>query len=634
MGCIITRFLVRLTITVFFFTAFTFISPNCQAADRTIDGSNNNGSFGTTNSPMIRQGYFATGFGPGETIIDDSVRGNAREISNAIFEQTASETSARGLSDYIWGWGQFVSHDTSLTTESNGPAVNGFNPIAVTNPQDPLVGQIPFVRSNWASSGRVRSPVNEVTSYMDGSQIYGSDETRASALRTAGGLGPKLKMSANNLLPINTMGLNVENNGSLPDTQLFAAGDIRSGENILLSSIHTVFAREHNRLVDLIAQKHPTMDDEAQYQMARKVVGAQIQAITYREYLPALLGDGPTVPKADDYQFSTQMSPEVTTAFAQAAGRYGHSTVGSQFMLVNNEGQTVGEIPVRDGSYNPGLLTETPENLELLLKGASMQVSQEIDTKMVDDLRTFLFGPPGAGGLDLASLNIQRGRDVGLPSYPELVLSAQLPGGVFPASFADITSDPVKQAELASVYTDVSKVDAWVGMLAEDHEQGGSVGPLLRHHIEEQYRRLRDGDRFFYKGPDAGLYTNGVLNSDIEELVDLESVKLSDIIELNTNLDNMAENVFLAFVPGDYNRDGLVTTEDSDFWAANFGTDNISADGNNDGIVDAADYTFWRDAYTASLADVSVVPEPASGLVAAFFCLFGLWTCRNRRTRS
>ena len=109
----------------------------------------------------------------------------------------------------------------------------------------------------------------------------------------------------------------MENNGPLPNTQLFLTGDIRANENALLTSLHTVFTREHNRLVDAIAAQMPNFDEEQQYQLARKIVGAEIQAITYREFLPALIGTGATVPKAEQYAYSTNQDASITTAYAR-----------------------------------------------------------------------------------------------------------------------------------------------------------------------------------------------------------------------------------------------------------------------------------------------------------------------------
>ena len=83
------------------------------------------------------------------------------------------------------------------------------------------------------------------------------------------------------------------------------------------------------------------------------------------------------------------------------------------------------------------------------------------------------------GGLDLAAINIQRGRDHGLPDYNQ----ARVDFGLAPvAVFSDITSDAAMQAELQSLYGSVNDVDVWIGALAEDHLPGAIVGELLTLH--------------------------------------------------------------------------------------------------------------------------------------------------------
>src|SRR5687767_898966 len=195
---------------------------------------------------MIRFGYraeFPDGTG---AMLSDTARANARDISNNVFSQSISRKNDRGLSDYVWAFGQFLAHDMDLTTSSNGAAVNGVAPVAINAPYDPLgPNPIPFTRNNWVAGvggreGSARTPVNEVTSFIDASNVYGSDAVRAAALRTDGGLGAKLLTSAGNLLPFNTAGLPNENAGPVPASQLFLAGDIRANENSLLTSLHTV----------------------------------------------------------------------------------------------------------------------------------------------------------------------------------------------------------------------------------------------------------------------------------------------------------------------------------------------------------------------------------------------------------
>jgi hypothetical protein len=145
-------------------------------------------------------------------------------------------------------------------------------------------------------------------------------------------------------------------------------------------------------------------------------------------------------------------------------------------------------------------------------------------------VRNFLFGPPGAGGLDLASLNIARGRDHGLADYNSMRAAYGLPRV---SDFSEITSDADTQAKLESLYGSVDNIDAWVGGLAEDHVPGGSVGPLLRSIIGDQFTRLRDGDRFWYQNTFRG-----------DELKRIDHTTLAQVIERNTDLTGLQRDVF------------------------------------------------------------------------------------------
>ena len=160
---------------------------------------------------------------------------------------------------------------------------------------------------------------------------------------------------------------------------------------------------------------------------------------------------------------------------------------------------------------------------------------QEIDTKVVDAVRNFLFGPPGAGGLDLASLNIQRGRDHGLSDYNSVRAAYGLPRVT---SFAQITSDVELQAELQSLYGSVDNIDLWVGGLAEDHVAGSSAGPLFRTILSDQFERLRDGDRFWYQnGSQNGLTSR--------QRSDLDRLRLADVVRRNSGTTNLQDDVFV-----------------------------------------------------------------------------------------
>jgi hypothetical protein len=154
-----------------------------------------------------------------------------------------------------------------------------------------------------------------------------------------------------------------------------------------------------------------------------------------------------------------------------------------------------------------------------------------IDTKVVDGLRNFLFGPPTAGGLDLVSLNIQRGRDHGLPDYASAMFELGL-GEI--TAFDQISSDPEVQSTLAAQYGSVNNIDMWVGGIAEDPINGGHLGPLFFHVIKKQFEALRDGDRYWYQR-----------SLPADELLEVENTTLADVIRRNTSIDTeIPDDVF------------------------------------------------------------------------------------------
>ena len=534
------------------------------ADNRTMNGSSNNLSNplqGAAGQVFTRFGYFPN-YGD---VVGDHLESlpNPRDVSNAIGSQSASFPNSRHLSDWVVQWGQFLVHDITLSSRmGNGNVLSdgtvGDFRIPVLDANDPLgPNPIPFDRSDYHPTTGTKGPpnlareqLNEVTTYIDASMIYGSDETRADALRTF--VDGKLATSAvGQLLPLNTSGqFNIDPFGLGPS--LFLAGDIRANEQVGLTATQTLFVREHNRLANLLKQNNNGLDDEHIYQLARKIVGAEIQAITYTEFLPAIMGN--TAPSSSDYIYSDFVDATITNSFAAAFFRFGHSMQSPELELVANNGQKIGSMAVRDAFSNVAFLKTDPMVLDLVMKGLASQVSQEVDTMVVDELRHFLFGPPGAGGLDLLSLDIQRGRDHGLPGYNSLRGTY----GLAPVFMSDISSDIDLVQTLTALYENSNSVDAWVGGMAEDHLSGASVGPLVHSVLVSQFERLRDGDRFFYTGdPD-------LQQSTITEVIDLDQVTLAKIIRWNTDITSIQDNVFFATSTSrcDLNSDSSCDIED------------------------------------------------------------------------
>ncbi|MEM7437689.1 MAG: peroxidase family protein [Myxococcota bacterium] len=498
---------------------------------RSIDGSGNNRndpSLGAAGTQLAR--WAPTDYADGTSALAGPGRPSARAISNAVVSQIESIPNPTGASDFLWQWGQFLDHDIDLTdaAEPAEPA-----PIAVPagdpffDPSSTGDRVIELNRSLYDRSvgdDEPRQQLNELTHWIDASNVYGSDDERADALRRNDGSG-KLRVSEGNLLPFNEVGL-PNAGGDSPD--LFLAGDVRANEQVGLAAMHALFVREHNRLAQGIADDDPRLSDDEIYERARQVVIAQMQVVTYAEFLPALLGPDALSPYRG---YDPGVDPSISNLFSTAVYRLGHSMLSRTLLRVDATGETIqeGDLPLRDAFFAPSRLIEEG-GIDPLLRGLAAQECQRVDVQVVDDVRNFLFGPPGSGGFDLPSLNIQRGRDHGLPDYN----TTRVAMGLAPnASFADMTSDPIVQARLATVYGSPDEVDLWVGALAEDPVNGGHVGELVFTVLKRQFENLRDGDAFWYERlPDR-------VRDDVEQ------TRLSDIIRRNTEIGpELQDDVF------------------------------------------------------------------------------------------
>lgn len=499
-----------------------------------IDGSGNdlgNPNENAADQPLRRR--IASAYGDGASSMAGADRPSPRLISNLVHAQDQHRPNLRGASDFLWQWGQFIDHDIDL---SDGTDPAELAPIAVPagdpwfDPGASGTAQIIFNRSIYDRSsgsgpGNPRQQLNELSGWLDASMVYGSDATRASALR--GSEGGKLAQSDAGMMPYNTGGLpNAGGSGA----HLYLAGDVRANEQLALTAMHTLFVREHNHWAARLALAEPLLDDETLYQRARMIVAAEIQVITYAEFLPLLLGPA-AIPPWSGYR--PEVDSRIANVFSTAAFRLGHSLLSPQLLRLQADGTAIaeGHLPLREAFFAPQRLAEGG-GIEPLLRGLASQRCQELDIYVIDDVRNFLFGAPGSGGFDLPALNIQRGRDHGLPGYTAL---RQALGMKPVGQFADIGADPQISARLASAYANVDAVDAWTGLLAEPHARGAMVGPTLQRLIADQFIALRDGDRYWYRNW-----------MPVELRSEIEATRLADIIRRNTDIGNeIADNVFL-----------------------------------------------------------------------------------------
>ena len=533
------------------------ILPTLAFGQMSYNGSGNNVSnpeWGSSMSHLER--LTSNGYADSISSPAGATRPNPREISNVIFDQTSSIPNERLVSDFGWAFGQFIDHDVTFVDDHHSETVD--IPVPTGDPFfDPFstgTEVIPMKRSVYdtttgTSTSNPRMHTNFITSWIDASNVYGSDSVRAMWLRSFS--DGKLKTSANDFLPFNTT------TGELADpidpsspfmfnenpmiTKFFVAGDVRANEQPILTALHTLFMREHNRICDELITQHPGWNDEQLYQKARRMVSAKVQAIAFYEWLPAL---GITY---DDFTaYDDQLNPNIMNVFSAAAFRLGHTLINSELKRLNEDGDTIsyGNINLKDAFFNPHVLINE-DGMEPYFRGMVTQPQQNFDTKVISDLRNFLFGPPGAGGLDLVSININRGRERGLVDYNTIRTDMGLTAN---ATFSDITSDVNLQNLLQSVYGTVDDIDPWVGFLAEDHEQDMIMGEAVHSILHHQFHALRDGDRYYFEN-DPSLTAS--------EISDLKNTKLSHIILDNTSIEDIQANVF--FVIPDTTPTGIGT---------------------------------------------------------------------------
>ncbi|MFA6045423.1 MAG: peroxidase family protein [Phycisphaerales bacterium] len=505
------------------------------AQDRSYDGSGNNianPTWGMAGTDQVRGpsgAHYTDGLGG---MID---RGNPRAITNLVSAQTpAGLGNSRNLSSWTWQWGQFLDHDLALVDDFTNDHADIAIPTGdpTFDPMGTGTAVMPLTRA--VHTGGVNSPRQQqdlLTNYLDGSMVYGSDAFRANALRShAGG---RLATSAGNFLPYNTAGLiNAEpTGGTNTDPNFFVAGDIRSNEQTGLTTIHTIFMREHNRVADQIAAANPSWNDEQIYQKARHIVGGEIQAITYNEWLPALLG-GANAPGSYS-GYNPNVNATMNATFSGAAFRLGHTMLNDVLPRYNADGTHYagGDLTLFQQFFNPFAIQQAG-SLDAIVRGLARQQANEIDAKVIDGVRNLLFG--GTNGRDLIAVNIQRGRDDGLPDYN----TVRQDYGLVPVTgFDQISSDPAVQAALQAAYGNVNNIDVFIGLFAEDHLPGGSMGATETAILVDQFTKLRDGDRFFY-------LNDSTLTAD--EQAYLSGLRLSDIFRWNTGATDVQDNIFFA----------------------------------------------------------------------------------------
>ncbi|XP_031426883.1 eosinophil peroxidase-like [Clupea harengus] len=505
-----------------------------------------------------------------------------RLVSNRILSTANEDVVSDNLYTHlITIFGQWTDHDLTFTPHS--PSIRSFNsgtncdesclrtepcfPIRIP-PNDTRFGRnsdecIPFFRSAPAcgtgntghifGAANVREQLNSLTAFLDVGQVYGADEGLARDLRdltTDSGLlrvNEGFNDSGRELLPFSPMKDmcasrgRITNDTNAEEVPCFIAGDERVDENIGLSSMHTMMMREHNRLARALAKLNPQWSGETLFQEARKIMGGYFQVITFRDYLRHIIGpdilNGPEIGPFPGYD--ENVDPSISNVFATAAFRFAHLAIQPfMFRLDENyqDHQKWPSVLFHRNFFTPWRLVFEggidPVIRGLVGRQAKLNVQ---DHMMHDELRERLFEFLGHVALDLAALNMQRGRDHGLPGYNSWRRFCGLSKPRTLEELAVVMNNTELARQLLELYGTVDNIDVWLGGVAEPFVNGGRVGPLFACIIARQFQRLRQGDRLWWENDD--VFTEAQRES-------LQTTSLSRIMCDNTGITEVPENPF------------------------------------------------------------------------------------------
>ena len=379
-----------------------------------------------------------------------------------------------------------------------------------------------------------RNQANQISAYIDGNFIYGSSQERASSLRAKKGGRMKVTslwkhLGLKDLLPMNTAEpeKGCERKGHPRNAFCFDAGDERANEQLPLTVTHTILLREHNRIADYLASTNPYWDDEKIYQETRRIVIAQIQHVTYNEWLPVILGRKIMSAYDLDLQqsghyngYDEKANAAIRIAFQAAAFRFGHSILPDVIERYNKYHQKIEAIRLSVmlrqpfGLYKPGAV-------DTYILGMINQEAARMDADVTTEVTNHLFERPGSHfGRDLAAINIQRGRELGVPGYNAFReycgLNRVKDWYELAGSFDNVTLH-----RMQLLYKHVDDIDLFSAGIAEYPLPGALIGPVFSCIIAEQFANTRKGDRFWYEN--YGQFTD-------EQLTELRKTSMAKII--------------------------------------------------------------------------------------------------------
>ncbi|XP_042543944.1 dual oxidase 1 [Dipodomys spectabilis] len=484
---------------------------------------------------------------------------NPRDLSNTATKGPAGQASLRNRTVLGVFFGYHVLSDL-VSVETPGCPAEFLN-IRIP-PGDPVFDPqrrgdvvLPFQRSRWdpetgQSPSNPRDLTNQVSGWLDGSAIYGSSHSWSDALRSFSGgqlaSGPDPNFPRDPQAALLMWSAPDPATGQGGPRGLYAFGAPRGNREPFLQALGLLWFRYHNACARRLARERPRWGDEELFQHARKRVIATFQNIALYEWLPSFLQKTP--PPYTGYR--PFVDPSISPEFVAASEQF-LSTMVPPAVYMRNASCHFQRIVNRNSSFSRALRVcnsywsrehpslQRAEDVDSLLLGMASQIAEREDHVMVEDVRDFWPGPLKFSRTDHFASCLQRGRDLGLPSY----MKAREAMGLPPITqWQDINSALAKshgnvlQATAALYNQDLSRLELLPGGFLESH---GDPGPLFSAIVLDQFVRLRDGDRYWFENTRNGLFSE-------DEIAEIRNTSLRDVLVAVTNVEPAAlqPNVF------------------------------------------------------------------------------------------
>jgi hypothetical protein len=476
---------------------------------------------------------------------------NPRLISRKLLTRESFQP-ATTLNLLAGAWIQFEVHDW-FSHGDNDPNDRWQVELEADDPWPDHPMQIDKTLSDLSPEpGKPKTFVTKDTHWWDGSQIYGSNPEFADALRTHE--NGKLKLDEHGLPPKELeQAAHIDFRG--------VAGNFWIG----LALLHSLFMREHNTVCDRLHEAYPQMTDQQLYEKARLVVAALMAKIHTVDWTPAIIAHPTTVlalrtnwygllGERFDKWFGRLTSNEVIRGIPGSPTNH-HGvpySLTEEFVAVYRMHPLIPDDFVFRSLKDDSVL----QRRQLPEVGALEVRNRLNEMSMVDVFYSFGRSHPGAitlhnyprflqdfhrpagDHIDLATIDIVRTRERGVPRYNEFRRLFHLNPV---SSFEELTDNPVWAEELRRIYGDVEKVDHMIGMYAEPKPRGfGFSDTAFRVFILMASRRL-ESDRFFTKDYRPEVYTK--VGFDWVESSTMRDVLLRHFPELEPALQGV-ENPF------------------------------------------------------------------------------------------